>query len=359
MYNKDPDKLRKVYEDRAAQLRKGPERRTPKSAPRPAAPAPRPAAARPKAPRRKKPKGCAAAMVGILASTLVAAVILIFIKKDLSRHQEQTAAQDIINEARSQQPARQKVEVQRQRPQTPKAVSRTERPAPTPASKPAFNPDIPAQAALALSGEKTVAARAVRKLASYHDEKAAFDAVIKALETHPDRYVKTQALSALSSFKTFNPHPVCVPIIKSAGDDTDMAKRALHTIAGIKYYGYEDILINAMAHPQPKVRLTAINLIGRHGLKPAKEKLRRSAEDDTDEAVRAAALQALVSMHAAEAFPLLKADLAGSDPKQRRAAVRHLKTWRAHPDVLDILAAYKNDPLLGKDITTHLARYGR
>jgi hypothetical protein len=201
--------------------------------------------------------------------------------------------------------------------------------------------------------------QALHELSRYSDNKEAFNALCAAALGHEDQKMRANALSKMNRFKSFDPAPTCQAILKDTGADESLQVRALQTVALIRYYNYEGVLIEALKHPKPGVRREAAQSLGRNKVKTATTALASMIQAEQDSRTRREALNALSYMNAPEALPILRADMTSKDVTRRRQAVQFLKLWRGQPEALDILAAHRNDPQLGDQIAAHLKQFGR
>ena len=83
------------------------------------------------------------------------------------------------------------------------------------------------------------------------------------------------------------------------------------------------------------------------------------AKSDPIPKVRENAIRSLTEMKSYDVLPVLQALIQSPNTSDKWTALHNLQRWRSNPDALDILEPYRNDSLIGRQVTQNLEKYAR
>lgn len=210
----------------------------------------------------------------------------------------------------------------------------------------------------AASGDFKEANAALNQLKKYPQNRDAFDALVKLASSHPEDNIRYYATGALNRFNTFDLRDFCEERLKRDSDHR-VAQSALSLAVRQKFPGYDEVVLLGCRNTHPKVREWAANALGNNKMSEGSGQLLKMAQMDSEEKVRQSALRALSQMKNYDVLAVLKKLLRSSQSNDKWTALNTIRLWESNPDALDLLVPYREDAVIGKSVTKHLAGFGR
>ncbi len=234
----------------------------------------------------------------------------------------------------------------------------------------------------------------------YATRPEAFEALSHLALEHPERNVRIQAFDALRmSFDRFDALAVARRIL-AGSTDVEFVRDTIGRVAKTHLAGREEFLVEATGHADARVRAGAIREVGPDQLAKALPEERRlelvakwsrddeaavrraalallgrgrsaipedeavrlvreRAEGDPDEGLRWEATTMLHQRRSPEYLPIARRWLESGTPGRKRMVVSDLVDWEGDAGALDVLEAFRADPVVGRGVAPHLKRYGR
>ena len=230
--------------------------------------------------------------------------------------------------------------------------------------KRAVNLFIPAQNAKRIqaledivSGDQSKSRRACSALQKYPYDAIAFQALCRAARNHSSRSIRVHALNSLRPFKHFSPYDTCAHIVDNDEDSVVIA--VIDLLSSSQFENHVKVFEKLARHKSSYVRRCMVQKAGRKKIQSAEPILYKLARDDTDTAVKDAALYSLSQLRSKRALKLAKNLITTGNRRTKSSALQSLRAWENNPAALDILDKYRNDPVIGSQIRSHLSRYGR
>ena len=210
----------------------------------------------------------------------------------------------------------------------------------------------------ASSFEYKIVNAALNQLKKYPENREAFDALVKLASSHREANIRFYATGALTRFDSFDLREFCEGRLKR-DPDYRVAQTAINLAVRQKFPGFEEVLLLGCRSRHPQVREWAAGALGSNKIARGSSTLLNLAQRDAEKKVRQIALRALSELHDYKALSVVKNLLRSPEKDDKWMALNTLRLWQSNPDALDLLEPYRNDPLIGKPVANHLARYGR
>ena len=200
--------------------------------------------------------------------------------------------------------------------------------------------------------------RAIYQIKKYPDSELAFTTLRNLALNHSEANIRFSALGSLDQFRSFDVRKICEDRLLNEPEGR-VAAMALNTAARHKYDGFEEIFILGSRHQDPDVRERAASSLGGYKVSSAVPLLLQLAKSDPVPKVRENAIRSLTEMKSYDVLPVLQGLIQSPNTSDKWTALHNLQRWQSNPDALDILEPYRNDPLIGRQVTQNLEKYGR
>lgn len=242
-------------------------------------------------------------------------------------------------------------------------------------------------------GDAKEIGKAIDQLARrYASRPESFEALSRLALEHPDRPVRIQAFDALrmTFARSFDVRSLARRILTDP--DVEFVRDSISRVASTNLAWKDEHLLEAAGHAEPEIRLAALHQLepkaipagllevrladadprvrraalrflskGRAALPEdrAVELLRERAGGEADDDLRWEAARLLHERRSPHYLPLARGWLESGSDGRKRMVVSNLVDWKGDAAALDLLAAFRTDPVVGKRIDAHLKACGR